>query len=129
MTIDEAIEALNGIIRQDQIISNAAIQFFGNAEDMLETTRMRSAACNMAIAALRAQQEAERNEPLTYEEFSNEVSIHKDGWLWCVDLSGEGAHGWRKNENLSKYANITNYGKTWLAYRRPPVVEMGPADG
>lgn len=76
-----------------------------------------------ALTALRAQQEAEKNEPLTYAEFSNEVRIHKDGWLWCVDLSGEGAHGWRKNENLNKYANITNYGKTWLAYRRPPVEE------
>ena len=59
------------------------------------------------------------NEPLTLEQLRDELS-HSDRWLWGEDLSGDGESGWYKCEYLSKWANITNYGKTWVAYARQP---------
>jgi hypothetical protein len=58
------------------------------------------------------------NSPLTLDEFSHECDLvrsdRKERWLWCVERA---ECGWYKVSELSKYANIANYGKTWLAYR------------
>lgn len=61
------------------------------------------------------------NKPLTLEEFERECDLQrksgKERWLWCVDEMEE---AWYRVSGLSKFANITNYGKTWLAYAHKP---------
>lgn len=72
-------------------------------------------ALDMAISALRAQQKATNNAPLTLDELRK-----MDGEpVWCVSLGASlfrgngwyiGANNWYMDE----------YGKTWLAYSRKP---------
>jgi len=80
-----------------------------------------NAAC-LAIAALRAQAQAEKNDPLTLDELRE-----MDGepvWLTCFD-------SWRLCYGLSDYRgylcmetgngsciHIKDYGEKWLAYRQ-----------
>lgn len=90
----------------------------------------------MAISALRTQQEAEKNDPLTPEELQSMyeqpiyvVPIEVDAdWKphWCIykgESNGFKAHATAKS--LSKrgvmyFIYESDYEKTWLAYRRPP---------
>ena len=74
-----------------------------------------AAALDMAIKALQAQQEAEKNEPLTLDELREMDGVP----VWLVNQNGgrwvimSGVHLWDNRKNAE-------YGKTWLAYRRPP---------
>lgn len=85
-------------------------------------------ALNMAIAALRAQQEAEKNEPLTLDELremdgepvlleTGEVSIREQliaAWEILIDHDEDCFFFTRRKKGFS----AKNYGLTWLAYRR-----------
>lgn len=82
----------------------------------------------MAISALRAQQEAENNEPLTLEELSRMEG--QPIWRKNLEFPDRPAqckvifHYAQHTEHIGwtddKYDLFRNYGKTWLAYRRPP---------
>lgn len=91
-----------------------------------------AAALDMAIKALQAQQEAEKNEPLTLDE-RREMRY---GWVWIISddpdltvsgwayVSETGAITIWEYKPDSIVGNVQleweDYGKTWLAYRRPP---------
>lgn len=85
-------------------------------------------ALNMAIAALRAQQEAEENEPLTLDELKQHLSCrhpHEIEPLYVIfnpPIPIDYAPRWRGAYNLSQLvaSSAKDYGKTWLAYRRKP---------
>lgn len=64
------------------------------------------------------------NEPLTLEEL-REMSY--TDWVWVVfpELPSE-ENGWVRASQLYRRYSHEHYGKTWLAYRRPP---EGEADG
>ena len=75
-------------------------------------------ALNLAIAALRAQ---EQNEPLTLEQ----VKARK--WVWIDNDTARRNQGWAKVFAMYDLANLeavsysfANYGKTWLAYAHEP---------
>lgn len=85
-----------------------------------------AAAFDVAIAALRAQQEAEKNEPLTLEELRE-----MDGQpVWLNSLGENFDNGWYiivavdrdRIHCLQLYTMLLfeHYGKTWLAYRHKP---------
>lgn len=75
----------------------------------------------MAISALRAQQEAEKNEPLTLDELRE-----MDGepvWMVCLTAPDLSCWGFHDEDGVCGYcANFSDddYGKTWLAYCRKP---------
>ena len=87
-------------------------------------------ALDMAIAALRAQQEAEKNEPLVLDELRQMDGepvyvVPKEDWY--------GRREWaivdRKAclcRSPASYYFFENYWNLWLAYRRPPAREEGP---
>lgn len=58
------------------------------------------------------------NEPLTLEEL-REMSY--TDWVWVVfpELPSE-ENGWVRASQLYRLYSHEHYGKTWLAYRRPP---------
>ena len=77
----------------------------------------------MALAALRAQQEAEKNEPLTREELrqmdGQPVFIEHDifpkfNHVWVI---------WSNQVSDDNQDGLEGYGDFWRAYRRPPVKE------
>lgn len=87
-------------------------------------------ACEMAISALRAQQEGEKNETLTLDELRD-----MDGQpVWCCSpyITTDGHWAIVRNatfdvpeNNYCVYAvgimwYFSEYGETWIAYRRPP---------
>lgn len=110
MTIERAIQILDPEHREHY--------------DSIETV---NEACRMGMAALRAQQEAEKNEPLEMDE------------LWGMDgdtdkiqiLMLKGAGEWKNVDAANGSAllfgigglRFEDYGKTWFAYRRPPEEE------
>lgn len=84
------------------------------------------AACDTAIAALRAQQEQENPKPLTLDELRK-----MDGEpVWLSALGEDFDDGWyivvavdkNRLHCLQLYAMLffENYGNTWLAYRYKP---------
>lgn len=92
-------------------------QYFVPVEDL--------PALEMAIDALRAQQEAEKNEPLTLDELRE-----MDGepvWVVCLTDTDLSCWGFHDEDGVCGYcANFSDddYGKTWLAYRRKPKGEQ-----
>ncbi len=84
-------------------------------------------ALDMAVAALRAQQEVEKNEPLTLEELmqmdgepvwvSNSKIMHIDGFCdeWAIVSCNR-----QDVESIGTIYHFENYGRTWLAYRYKP---------
>ena len=89
-------------------------------------------AVRLSLAALRAQQEAEKNDPLTVEEVREMKNtpvfvvplerVPKDEWSeWCVmNYAGNIAH---IPGVEYMWWDVDNYGKEWLAYRRQPSKE------
>lgn len=85
----------------------------------------------IAISALRAQQDVEKNNPLTLEEIRN---AHREPLYFCALTSDWPYEGWyvvesKKNDCISiayvqgeidKWIVLDCYGERWLAYRRPP---------
>ena len=81
----------------------------------------------MAEYALRAQQEVEKNEPLTLDELRE-----MDGEpVWVVNSDFKKSDGFsdewalvssqrRNAESTGTIYHFEDYGKTWLAYRRKP---------
>jgi len=103
-------------------------------------------ALNMALAALQAQAEAEKNEPLTLEElremgqrcegiyvaYPDGAPVFREQTYCAAVLDFSPAFGSMKMHVHAIYGDrLTlwedDYGKTWLAYRRKP--EAVPADG
>ena len=101
-------------------------------EPMADVLQQRLDAINMAQDALRAQQEAEKNDPLTVEELREMKNtpvfvvplerVPKDEWSeWCVmNYAGNIAH---IPGVEYMWWDVDNYGKEWLAYRRQPSKE------
>lgn len=89
-------------------------------------------AFEMAIAALRAQQELEENEPLTLDELREIAESEAGAHIWVKDLvdgfvtaaidvfPGKVVAVWTCTND---YCIEEDYGKTWLAYRRKPKEE------
>lgn len=85
-------------------------------------------AVEMAISALFAQQEVEKNEPLTYEDLQKmdgePVWLSANHMELCCDIVCiDSDHDWpivyfRNARNGAFQRN--GYGKTWIAYRHPP---------
>lgn len=104
-------------------------------EEAIETIQYASAfnsenspltrALDMAISALRTQQEAEKNEPLTLDELRE-----MDGeQVYVVPNMGCGISTWAvvnldfmrlEAPNINYYFGEYGYSRFWLAYRRPP---------
>lgn len=85
-------------------------------------------ALEMAIATLRAQQEEEKNDPLTLEDMSK-MEGHPVWWknlefpdrpAQCKVIFHYGRHTEHISWTDDKHNLFRDYGKTWLAYRRPP---------
>ncbi len=83
----------------------------------------------LSIAALRAQQEAEKNEPLTLEELREidgepvwvtELSIGIGYWALIMDDATYDGLYLTRATKFSDYGSYALYGKTWLAYRHKP---------
>ena len=75
-------------------------------------------AMRMAIGALRAKQDAEKNDPLTLDELRE-----MDGQPVWVDDWIEPYSGWELSEDASDYfegRDVKKYGSAWVAYRRQP---------
>lgn len=69
-----------------------------------------------ALAALRAQREAEENKPLTLDELRE-----MDGepvWCVCGDMAEWMLVGKEDCEGRRYIFDFSNYGEMWLAYRR-----------
>lgn len=108
MTTEEAIWTLQYVDHEDPTFSKAV---------------------SMAIAALRTQMEAEKNDPLTLDEL-----LKMDGEpVWCVSMiNGKSEWGILRIVEMQKtwfiamagtssgYGDKDSYGNTWLAYRRKP---------
>lgn len=105
MTVDEAIKYLTPIAESASLPNYVT-------------------ALTMAVSALRAKQEDEKNDPLTLEELRQ-----IDGQpVWVTSTNNGRGRSWalvdRKYEVCREVhgglAVFERYGKTWLAYRRPP---------
>lgn len=94
-------------------------------------------AAKMALAALRAQQEAAKNEPLTIEELRGMVgqpvwieptkdTPDSDDWdpAWVILREDYVFVYSKSSESRVHIRFLKDYGKTWLAYRRQPVKGM-----
>ena len=74
-------------------------------------------ALNMAIASLRAQQKAEKNEPLTTEELRG---MAEQPYYHVSLQNGQTNHWVILPEHVAKAIEDYHYGEYWLAYRFPP---------
>lgn len=63
---------------------------------------------------------APENKPLTLEELRSAIENKPNGWLWLEALTDSRESLYQRNEITYRWSNITNYGKTWLAYARKP---------
>lgn len=93
-------------------------------------------ALNMAISALRTQQAAEKNEPLTPEEICR-VGREFPEPIWVEDLESPDRSSWRlcfwdrgkylvlQGINTRGYL-LAEYGTTWLTYRRKQTEKGDP---
>lgn len=89
-----------------------------------------------AIAALRAQREAEKNEPLTPEELEEYRAKELPVWCEMPVLPGITAKGWgiagSGNAVLQNFSRTQlwyqHYGRDWVAYSRRPVKEAQDED-
>lgn len=79
--------------------------------------------CDMAISALREQEEQENQKPLTLEELRqmdgepvwvHNISADKLFWMLAYKDLASNRLGW---------LDYSDYGNTWLAYRRKPKEE------
>lgn len=124
MTVKEAIVCLECMA----IDMTGAMAGLSERNPMTDVLRQRLDAINAAKDALRAQQEAEKNEPLTLEELKNHLSVrhpHDIEPLYVVfnpPIPLDYAPRWLGAYNLSQLiaSNADNYGKTLLAYRHKP---------
>ena len=80
-------------------------------------------AINEAIEIVRKAGEAERNDPLTLDELremkGEPVYTTRNGWRICygvTDFTGE----LHMETGAGSRIPLRDYGKKWLAYRRPP---------
>ena len=119
MTRREAINALD-IVEHMESFSI----LYEPGEPMNQTTVGKlKEACRMAISALRAQQAAEKNEPLTLEELRE--MIGEPVWVQSPGIPEYGR--WAIVEGVGEDSlflrddfTCREYGKIWLAYRRKP---------
>ncbi len=123
MTIEKAIEILDPETRREAMK--------GIAWDKKIDTDQE--ACRLAIAALRAQQEAEKNEPLTLEELREMdgepvfITHSRHGKSWCI-IDWHGVNkSWFYFSKTGTAEGMTavpvaaaTYGGYWLAYRHKP---------
>ena len=88
-------------------------------EDTLE-------ALDMAIAALRSQQQAEANKPLTLDELRQMegepawVARGECGWWRILDIIYKSGHEEFVLFDDGSSDPLADYGKDWLAYRNRP---------
>lgn len=120
MTIEEAIGVLS--LAQNHI----GVEYINGVENPFMTTRLQCA-IDIAISNLCAQQEVEKNEPLTIEEL---YACRKDCVpIWAVAPLDKGElSGWAFLESTGAVSRnfafwYAAYGKDWVAYRRPPEKE------
>lgn len=123
MKIDEAIERLEGRYMN--------VSMCGTSEE----AKAENEAINMAIAALRAQQKAEKNAPLTWRELTQMVgqtvwiketgqkALFTDYWAIVTYYDKDDKEiGLFHGEDPDDYGTEESYGDAWFAYRRPPEV-------
>lgn len=87
-------------------------------------------ALNMALDALRAQQETEKNEPLTLEQMRQFRKDNRPVWIKVLFTENQES-GWAlSGPRVAIEQNVIdtvlwydNYGELWIAYERPPVKE------
>lgn len=59
--------------------------------------------------------------PLTIEELK---ALEVGDWVWLIDLKlGVNTGYEQKDEDFNEYADFSNYGKTWLAYKNKEQAE------
>ncbi len=123
MSIEEAINYLAEKRQEYQ----KWIDIMPNPENTYPDICNHAKAIDLSIAALRAQQEVQKNEPLTLEELQEMdgepvwlEEVGHDGygeWDICYGVTGLGGE-----DPLVCFSNdflsVKNYGVTWLAYRR-----------
>lgn len=63
------------------------------------------------------------NKPLTLEQLRQTIEYDPKGWLWLEDLTDGENSTYQRNDKTFRWSNLTNYGKTWLAYTRKPEKE------
>lgn len=118
MTIDEAIEKTT--------ICFSGYIMLSDIKNDIEKMMKYNEAMTMAISALRAQQDVEKNDPMTLDELRDMNRQHvwikqKDGFITgaVIDIVLDRVIAiWATGRDGIEIER--EYGKTWLAYRRPP---------
>lgn len=118
MTIEEAIESLNGCIVSEEYENGKA-----NGNVTCDLTRE---ILDMAIAALREKQERDNEHigettdimPLTLEQLRE---MGKTDWVWLTfpELPSEESGWYRAKQVYATYSH-KHYGETWIAYCSRP---------
>ncbi len=122
---EEAVVELEEMRRQSQVIRDNPTIFIDSKSmsDGIQTLRRHIMALDVALAALRREQECEQNAPLALEELRG---MDREP-VWIMRLDDK--RGWwviarltlhRLTTDYGGYFMLDDYGKTWLAYRRPP---------
>lgn len=129
MTNEEAARILDPKTTPEAL---AEIEYYGVFEGEKAKQAAVYDACELAAAALRAQAEAERNDPLTLEELremggepvwisggkDDDIIVNAYGAVDFKYYNPENPVIWWIGGELESVPNIENYGKTWMAYRR-----------
>lgn len=122
MTRQEAVSLLEGEIIRCRMAPKI------NGCTMTEDWQRTIDVCEIAIAAIREQEERKNPKPLTLAELKTHLSKrhpHEIEPLYIVfnpPIPVDYAPRWRDAYNLSNLVacNAEDYGKTWLAYRDKP---------
>jgi len=121
MTNEEAARIL---APETTIGALAEIEYYAGFSGKAAKIQAVSRACELAAIALRAQAEAEKNDPLTLGELRQMV-----GDPVCIYNAYNGFYTWHVVDTISKKAIVFTdgearllncYGNGWLAYRRRP---------
>lgn len=125
MTREEAIRILDPETTGEAL---AEIEYYNGFNGKTAAVQAVSDACEIAVAALREQEERENPKPLTIEELRQmdncpvyvvpliHAELHFDGW--CVLPGGGGDAEVPGCEYWSW--ELEDYGETWIAYRHKP---------
>lgn len=115
MDIDDAIRILDPETTAEAL---AEIEYYNGFSGHFAKVEACDEACEVAVAVMRAQQAAEKNDPLTLDELRQMGGqpVWIDDWI-------EPYNGWELSEDASDYfegRDVKKYGSAWVAYRRPP---------
>lgn len=124
MTTEEAILEFEKQLHSAVVVLDSGFGTHPGESDRIY--RKRKAMAEIALSALRAQQELEENEPLTLIQINQHISGALSGdieplYVVLILPTSTYALGWCTAYELIMLLHCKeDYGKIWLAYRRKP---------